>query len=76
MKSGGKGGARFDILADLEEDLDVIGNPIFSGLEEKQGVVDGAGKVSSIAKEKVWWDFNKRMHTGADKEIVDRTLQR
>ena len=53
MKSGGKSGARFDILADLEEDLDGIGNPVFSGLEGKQGVVDGAGKDSSIDKETV-----------------------
>ena len=76
MKSGGNGGARFDILIDLEEDLDVVGNPMNSGLKGNQGVVDGVGKDSSAAKEKFWRVFNNRMHVGTEKETVDRTHHR
>ena len=36
-------------MVDLEEDLDVDGNPGINGLEGNQGVVDGVGKEASTA---------------------------
>ena len=75
VKSGGKSGARFDILADLEEDLDGIGNPVFSGLEGKQGVVDGAGKDSSIDKETVDRKFQGQAAVQGKNRGIDLTRE-
>ena len=50
MKNRGNGGARFDVLVNLDEDLDVDGNPVISGLEGNKRVVEGEDKELTTIK--------------------------
>ena len=76
MKNGGNGGAQFDVLANLDEDLDVDSSPVISGLEGNKRVVEGEDKESTTTKGKRLWAFNNRLHTETEKEAIDRNHHR
>ena len=59
-------------MVNLDEDLDVDGNPVISGLEGNKCVVEGVDKESTTAKGKGLRAFNNSLYMETEKETIEK----